>query len=244
MSNDTTPSDIYTLQLQYAGGFAEDFAIRPHWNRTFKVSKDTTLESLSRIIVDILNWDPFHLYEFQIRDKKYVHFGEDDYFFLETSDDCVSCDIPLFVLKLAKGDSFRYIYDFGDWHIFIVIVTATEVLKGSMKLPDLVSYEGKNLLQYPGAFSKADEQRLQAMSPNVGVNHQSDPKDKWRIRFVQICDEETLEAWRKCKDKQLWDRAVTILENRNLSLQQISTKIERPISAVQDWIKSLQQVWY
>jgi transposase len=237
-SNDKTPPDIYTLQLQYAGGFAEDFSIRPHWNRTFEVSKDTTLESLSRIIVDILDWDPSHLYEFQIQDKKYVHFGEDDYFFLETSGDCVSCDIPLFVLKLANGDSFQYIYDFGDWHVFVIIVTATQMLKGSVKLPALVSYEGKNLLQYPGAFSKSDERRFQATTPSVGDDHQSDRKDKWRIRFVQLCDEKTLESWRKCKNKQLWDRAVTILENRNLSLQQISTKIERPVSVVQGWIKS------
>ena len=99
MSKDTTPPHIYTFELKYAGGLGEDFSIRPHWNRTFEVSKDTTLESLSRVILDILDWDFSHLYEFHIRDKKYIDFCDADYLFQETYGDCISCDVPLFVLK-------------------------------------------------------------------------------------------------------------------------------------------------
>ena len=240
-SKDTTPPLIYTFELQYAGGFGDDFSIRPHWNRTFEVSKDTTLESLSRVILDILDWDFSHLYEFHIRDKKYIDFGYVDYLFRETYRDCISCDVPLFVLKFLKGDSFRYIYDFGDWHTFVITVNSTRMLKESTRLPALVSYEGKNLLQYPGAFSKTKEHRIQATPPSVGVKHRLNQYDKWHIRFVQLCDEETLEAWRKSKDKQFWERAVTVLENRNLGPQQISTKIERPLSVVQGWIKAFNR---
>jgi transposase len=110
-----------------------------------------------------------------------------------------------------------------------------------VKLPAIVSYEGKNLLQYPGAFSKTNERRFQVTPPSVGENHKSDRKDKWRIRFIQLCDEEILGSWRKSNDKQLWDRAVTILENRNLGLEQISTKIERPVSVVQDWVRAFNR---
>ncbi len=63
-------------------------------------------------------------------------------------------------------------------------------------------------------------------------------KEKWLIRVVQLCDKKTLEDWRKSKDKRLWERAVTILENGNLSVQQIATKIERPVSVVQGWVKA------
>lgn len=153
--------DIYSLQLQYLRRFYEGYSVRPHWHRTFEVSKDTTLESLNGIILDILDWDPSHLYEFKIRDTNYVHFGDDEYFVLETSGDCISCDVPLSVLHLVKGDSFRYIFDFGDQHTFEITVTATRMLNGSARLPALISHKGQNLLQYPGFLSPTEEHRFQ-----------------------------------------------------------------------------------
>lgn len=58
---------------------------------------------------------------------------------------------------------------------------------------------------------------------------------------MPLCDEETLQTWRKSNDKRVWERAVTILENRNLTPRAIADKIERPVAVVQDWIKAFNR---
>jgi transposase len=64
----------------------------------------------------------------------------------------------------------------------------------------------------------------------------SKPAKKLRTQLVKDSEKELLETWRRSKDKRLWERAVTILENGNQGVQQIATKIERPVSVVQGWI--------
>ena len=49
-------------------------------------------------------------------------------------------------------------------------------------------------------------------------------------------DYATLLKWRESNDKRLWEKAVTVLENRNLSLETIAEKIERPVNVLQRWI--------
>jgi transposase len=56
------------------------------------------------------------------------------------------------------------------------------------------------------------------------------------VRFVRAEDYDILVKWRASKDKTLWQKAVTILENRNLSLPKIAEKIERPVDILQRWI--------
>jgi transposase len=57
------------------------------------------------------------------------------------------------------------------------------------------------------------------------------------IHFVRADDHATLLKWRASNDKRLWGKAVTVLENRNLSLEKISEKIERPINVIRRWIR-------
>ena len=52
------------------------------------------------------------------------------------------------------------------------------------------------------------------------------PGKKGTVRFVRGADRETLAKWRKSNDRQLWQKAVAILENWSLSLEEISRKIE------------------
>jgi transposase len=47
---------------------------------------------------------------------------------------------------------------------------------------------------------------------------------------------DTLEQWRRSKDRRKWEIAVTILENRSMSTDLLATKIERPIIKVREWI--------
>ncbi|HMK23406.1 MAG TPA: hypothetical protein VK466_13815, partial [Terriglobales bacterium] len=49
-------------------------------------------------------------------------------------------------------------------------------------------------------------------------------------------DHATLLKWRESNDKRLWEKAVTVLENRNFSLEEIAEKIERPVNVLRRWI--------
>ncbi len=66
-------------------------------------------------------------------------------------------------------------------------------------------------------------------------------KGKFQIRFLQNRDTEIFEQWRKSNDKRQWEKAVVILENWNLNLEEISSKIERPIGTIRGWIKVYNQ---
>jgi len=65
-------------------------------------------------------------------------------------------------------------------------------------------------------------------------------KKDWRIDFICDEDRELLTEWRRSKDKNLWQKAVTVLENSNLSPEDIANKVERPLSCIQQWIKAFK----
>jgi len=44
--------------------------------------------------------------------------------------------------------------------------------------------------------------------------------------------------WRNSKDKALWQKAVTVLENWNLLPEDIAKKVERPLFEIRKWIKA------
>jgi hypothetical protein len=52
------------------------------------------------------------------------------------------------------------------------------------------------------------------------------------VRFVRAEDYDILVKWRASKDKTLWQKAVTILENRNLSLPKIAMLSTVPITTM------------
>ena len=56
------------------------------------------------------------------------------------------------------------------------------------------------------------------------------------VRFILARDRERLRKWRKSDNKKLWERAVVILDNWDLTPQELSRKIERPVSAIQKWV--------
>jgi len=56
------------------------------------------------------------------------------------------------------------------------------------------------------------------------------------IRFIRAEDHVTLLKWRASNDKTLWEKAVTVLENRTLSVEKLSEKIERTVNVIHRWI--------
>lgn len=237
----------YSLRIEYARNASGDIPISerdllPNWSREFTVSGKTTLEQLSEVILNILDWDSLHLYEFRIDNKVYAHmvFLSEDDLFVDAENPCVSCDIPIRLLGLAASDTFAYIFDYGDYHVFRITVLDVRSAAGPQSTPKLLSHTGKNIIQYPGMLRKADARAFEKWIPSVKRAEPSS-RYKWRIRFIRGADKEVLVEWRASNDKKLWQKAVTILENRNLSPENIAKKIERPIAHVEKWIMAFNR---
>ena len=231
-----------TLRLEYfcdqIGSFPD--VPRPasleNWERVFEVSDKTTLEQLAAIILDLLGWDEDHLYEFHIDGTVYVHMGDPDYsdFFVDANP-CVSCAIRLHYLNLTLGAEFDFIFDFGEEHLFRLTLSATSPHQDGRSLPSLIAHRGKNLLQYPKSLSSKQRRLIQEKVPTINAPPTSGETSSV-IRFVRAEDHATLLEWRASNDRMLWGKAVTVLENRSLSVEKIAEKIERPVNVIRRWI--------
>lgn len=239
-------TNSYTLNLQYAPEIACHLSVKeedllPDWSREFTVSGNHTLEQLSEIILGLLKWDRWHLYKFQIAERMYVHmvFLEEDDLFVDSKSPCVSCDIPIRLLSLSVADIFVYMFDFGDCHIFQITVLDIQAAAKPQPIPALISCQGKNIIQYPGTMTEADAQAFENCLPTINAPEPLSCGS--RVRFIRDADRSILEKWRTSNDRKLWQKAVTILENRNLSPNDIARKIERPIKCVFKWITTFNQ---
>jgi hypothetical protein len=126
LEHNTQPKNsVYFLRIEYgeeASGTYPPKLIHflPNWHRDFKISAKSTLEQLSSAILQILDWDQNHLYEFRIGGQAYAYLGEDELFV--DWDTCVSCEIPIYLLGLAPRNTFTYLYDYARYHAFRVTV--------------------------------------------------------------------------------------------------------------------------
>jgi hypothetical protein len=79
----------------------------PIWWR-IQVSGETNLYKLHRILQKVMGWEDYHLHQFEINKKKYVHPDAE----LEDVQD--ERKFKLVQLPLKEGSTFIYGYDFGD----------------------------------------------------------------------------------------------------------------------------------
>src|SRR6266851_6361124 len=97
---------------------------------------------------------------------------------------CVSCAIPMHLLDFNRGDAFEFIFDFGELYTFrLTIVAIYRVSPKLCSMPRVLSYRGKNILQYLGTLSRQAACAARSRQPKVG--RPGRPKDRWRIRFVR-----------------------------------------------------------
>jgi len=214
----------------------EDIALQKNWYRDFTVLGRHTLEQLNEIILHILGWDQQHLYEFKIAERVYAHliFLEEDDLFVDVRTPCVSCNIPIRLLDLSVGDIFSYKIDFGDYHVFRISVLDIRPTIRTEVVPALLSYQGRNVIQYPGCMGKSKARAFMYRAPVV--TRPQPTRDRFRIRFIREADGSLLREWRASNNKKYWQKAVTILESRNMSPENIAQKIERDQSIVEKWI--------
>jgi len=231
----------YSFRLEYGGRtFLPAPAIMeadmlPDWYRDFAISGQNTLEQLSSVILMILHWDADHLYEFRIGDRLYAYLGEDS-LFVDIHEPAMSCDIPVNLVGLARGDAFTYLFDFDDYHTFRLTALAIEPRAAGQQLPVLLGHRGNDLIRHPHCPQDSTLRSAQSNAPSVGPPVSRGKKAT--VRFVRAADRQTLTKWRKSNDKRLWQKAVAILENWSLSLEEISRKIEKSPTVIRSWIKA------
>jgi transposase len=215
--------------------------IQPNWSREFTVLERHTLEQLSEIILHILGWERDHLFEFRFADRVHAHlvFLEEDILFVDTENPCFSCDIPIRHLGISAGDVFAYIFDLGDYHIFRVTVLDIRPTRITEIVPALLFSRGKNIIQHPGALRQSEARVFRNRPPTVIPPQPA--RDRHRIRFIRDKDGSVLREWRASNNKKHWQKAVAILESRNLSPKNIATKIERSENDVEKWIQAFNR---
>ena len=81
----------------------------PIW-RTVAVHSDMTLHELHRVIQVLFQWEDRHLYQFRIGKTNYEEPDEE-------AEGVSSYETVIRDLGFTRGDTFTYVYDFGDdWH--------------------------------------------------------------------------------------------------------------------------------
>jgi transposase len=214
--------------------------VQRNWSREFMVSGKHTLEQLREIILHLLGWTRHPLYQFLIADRVYAHLVplDADDFFIGVKNPCLSCDIPIRLLNLSVGSIFSCIFDFVSYPIFRITVLGIRP-ETKKVVPALLSYRGKNIIQFPGTMCKAEARAFANRTPEVAA---PEPRyERFRVRFIRDEDVSVLKRWRTSNNKKHWQKAVTILESRNISPKNIATKIEQSKGNVLRWIQAFNR---
>jgi hypothetical protein len=114
----------------------------PIW-REVEVRSNATLHELHRIIQVIFTWQDYHLYDFRVSGRRFEAPDPE----AESED---ASRIQLRHLGLQPGDSFEYVYDFGDdWTHRIQVVDVNQTAD-SGNLPWLIDGARRGPLEDSG----------------------------------------------------------------------------------------------
>ncbi len=222
----------YQLRLEYLGQGCREDALPLHgWFWEIGVKGDMTLDELNDFIQQIPGWDNTHLYYFEVHNRRYAYLGQDEDFIVEdTFENHFSTKIPIYLLALSENEHFIYYSDFGDEQVFLLTVCRIEKAREGSPPPTVIRAEGNDLIQYEwpddeeesfGEFEKTKSTPSRVV-PNLGIPEKSRNRDNFVIDFIVSKDKEIFDQWRKSKDKRKWEVAVSVLENRSMSLEAIS----------------------
>lgn len=97
----------YVIQVEWA----------PDCYRHIRIGSQATLITLHKAILDALDFDDDHCYEFYMNDRyrSEVDAYSSDVIYIEGPSEC---DVTLRQLRLKKGNKFKFSYDFGDEWLF------------------------------------------------------------------------------------------------------------------------------
>ena len=164
-------------------------------------------------------------------------------------------------LKNVKARGLRAKQKLELYHAFIQSRNRTELARNwgidrsylyeiaaecDLALLDSLAYRklGSKPTGKPSTFEEACHriEVLEAKIVRKTIQSNIREKDKWRISCISSKDRERLFSWRKSNDRRKWRKAVVVLENSNLDLEELSIKIECPIQTIKLWIKSYNQL--
>ncbi len=135
---ETTTEGVYRLKISLGRVY-----------RTIEINADTNFESLAIAILEQFNFDCDHLYEFKFSDNfgkniaiKHAEMSEDG------DDDLWVDEYCLKNLPLQELESFKFIFDFGDWWEFDILIEKID--KGrEIDSIELIKSHGEAPEQYP-----------------------------------------------------------------------------------------------
>jgi len=99
----------------------------PVWRRVL-VPEEVTLHGLHRIVQILMQWYDYHLYEFEIRGKRYEAPDPE-------AEGVDSTQVRLLDLGFEPGERFTYRYDFGDDWVLELVVEKRTARKRDQWLP-------------------------------------------------------------------------------------------------------------
>jgi Plasmid pRiA4b ORF-3-like protein len=106
----------------------------PIWRRV-SIPEHYTLHQVHRVLQLLFGWLDYHLYQFEIGDRRFEAPDEE----AEYED---STAIELRQLELRPGSTFQYVYDLGDYWVHDVAVEEVlPVMDDEDQLPALLSGE-------------------------------------------------------------------------------------------------------
>lgn len=140
---------IFKVSLQiYIQKSRDKFSTETIW-RKITIPSDLTLYDFSSAILEAFDFDNDHLHQFTYKDRQgfqksiyhpYTQHGEDDGF---------TDQILLRDWQINIGDRITYIFDFGDWWKFNVVLESIEEPDPKLKKPKVIEQKGKSPEQYP-----------------------------------------------------------------------------------------------
>jgi len=166
-------SDIYTIRVAIRD-------ISPLIWRSFTIDGETSFAELHDILQIIMGWDNSHLFQFRFGKIRIAVESEDDPLPFEASDAFV---LTLNKLNTKVGDTFKYIYDFGDDWLHELEVLSKE--EGSINYPVCIAGERncppENIGGIPGYLSLLEalkKPRSKAYKEYLSwIGHDFDPEE-------------------------------------------------------------------
>ncbi|MDX2444792.1 MAG: IS630 family transposase [Bacteroidales bacterium] len=222
------------------------------WYRIFEVPGEINLLQFHKISIEVLRWGIYFYWEpfvFTIGDVDYAEIGSEEPLIIDNFSNrkLLSCEVFLSNILIKEKTNIIFTYKLGSYSVFRhgifpeieLICLGISQHCTNEHLPRIIRFRGYDLCPYTNTFDKnhwADTTLPKKIDYFYRADTCRKPLDK--VRFVLKEDAATLRGWRIKDDRRRWERAVVILENRNLTVAQIATKIERPHSRIREWIYS------
>lgn len=117
----------------------------PKITRTIQLGNQSTLENLHDAIINSVDFDDDHLYEFYMDKNKRQGYSR----FYEYSDPPFASDFMLSDFDLHINKRFGYTFDFGENWNFVITVKDFEETDKPLKKAKLIGKKGESPEQYP-----------------------------------------------------------------------------------------------